>query len=203
MEDTALILLGVFGAIAIGGRVAIQLRTTGETGVKPISGEFGSREWLAGVLFVLAIVLAVAGPLLDAMDVSEPVGALEGEPGQAAGIGLYAGGLLTTVVSQLAMGASWRIGVDPGERTKLVTSGPFSVVRNPIYSGMIPAWIGLALLCPTPLSLASVATLIAALEMQTRLVEEPYLLRTHGDAYASYAARVGRFLPGVGRLRRL
>jgi len=33
-----------------------------------------------------------------------------------------------------------------------------------------------------------------------RAVEEPYLLDTHGDAYRGYATRVGRFLPGVGRL---
>ena len=32
------------------------------------------------------------------------------------------------------------------------------------------------------------------------MVEEPYLLKVHGSAYAEYAARVGRFLPGVGRL---
>jgi protein-S-isoprenylcysteine O-methyltransferase Ste14 len=33
-----------------------------------------------------------------------------------------------------------------------------------------------------------------------RAVEAPYLLRVHGPAYAAYAARTGRFLPGVGRL---
>ncbi|HLS74191.1 MAG TPA: hypothetical protein VK046_10500 [Actinomycetaceae bacterium] len=37
------------------------------------------------------------------------------------------------------------------------------------------------------------------MEIQVRLVEEPYLLRTHGPAYARYTARVGRFLPGLGR----
>ena len=31
--------------------------------------------------------------------------------------------------------------------------------------------------------------------------EERHLLRTHGAVYAEYAARVGRFVPGVGRLR--
>jgi SAM-dependent methyltransferase len=39
-----------------------------------------------------------------------------------------------------------------------------------------------------------------ALEVQVRLVEEPYLLRTHGRAYAEYGARTGRFVPGLGRL---
>ena len=34
-----------------------------------------------------------------------------------------------------------------------------------------------------------------------RLIEEPYLTAVHGDAYRDYAGRVGRFLPGVGRIR--
>lgn len=41
---------------------------------------------------------------------------------------------------------------------------------------------------------------LVGLELQVRFVEEPYLLRTHAT-YASYASRVGRFLPGLGRLR--
>jgi protein-S-isoprenylcysteine O-methyltransferase Ste14 len=48
--------------------------------------------------------------------------------------------------------------------------------------------------------LLGAGALFAALELQTRAVEEPYLLRTHGEAYAAYAARVGRFVPGLGRL---
>jgi hypothetical protein len=43
--------------------------------------------------------------------------------------------------------------------------------------------------------------LVVALELQTRLIEEPYLSRIHGEQDADYAARVGRFLPGIGRLR--
>ena len=52
------------------------------------------------------------------------------------------------------------------------------------------------------MGLAAVACAVTSLELQTRVVEEPHLLRTHGDEYASYAARVGRFVPGVGRLSR-
>jgi protein-S-isoprenylcysteine O-methyltransferase Ste14 len=66
---------------------------------------------------------------------------------------------------------------------------------------MIPAFVGIALLAPNPLTIAGALGVIAALELQTRRVEEPYLLRTHGERYAAYAARVGRFLPGIGRLR--
>ena len=60
---------------------------------------------------------------------------------------------------------------------------------------MLIAWTGLALLVPTWLSIASVPAGILAFEVQVRLVEEPYLLRTHGEAFRAYASSVGRFLP--------
>jgi protein-S-isoprenylcysteine O-methyltransferase Ste14 len=59
---------------------------------------------------------------------------------------------------------------------------------------------GLALLVPNAASLVGLVALVVGIEIQVRRVEEPYLLRTHGDAYASWAARTGRFLPGIGRL---
>ncbi|MFL5908785.1 MAG: methyltransferase family protein, partial [Solirubrobacterales bacterium] len=37
------------------------------------------------------------------------------------------------------------------------------------------------------------------LQLQVRFVEEPYLIRTHGDDYRAYASEVGRFVPGIGR----
>ena len=113
---------------------------------------------------------------------------------------LFAVGLAATLAAQLSMGSSWRVGVDTDERTDLVTEGPFAFVRNPIYSAMLPTTVGLALMVPSWVAFAGLAALFAALELQVRVVEEPYLLHVHGDRYGEYAARVGRFLPGVGRL---
>jgi protein-S-isoprenylcysteine O-methyltransferase Ste14 len=110
-------------------------------------------------------------------------------------------GIATTSVAQFAMGDAWRIGVDPAERTELVIHGPFSLVRNPIYAAMIPSFTGIALLTPNAVTLIGAILLMVALELQTRLIEEPYLSGVHGEQYAVYAARVGRFLPGIGRLR--
>ena len=98
------------------------------------------------------------------------------------------------------MGTSWRIGVDHEERTDLVTSGPFALVRNPIFAAMIPTGLGLVLMVPSWVAIAGFAGLVLALEIQVRVVEEPYLLQAHGERYAAYASRVGRFVPGVGRL---
>ena len=200
MPRLALALYLAYLVLAFGLRSWIQWRRTGATGFKGISGKPGSADWLGGVLFVVAIALGFAAPVLDLAGAVEPIGALDGHVAHALGTALAIGGIALTLYAQSAMGASWRIGVDETERTGLVTDGPFAVVRNPIFAAMLPTSIGLALIVPSVPALAGVLALFVALELQTRAVEEPYLLRTHGGEYAAYAARVGRFVPGLGRL---
>jgi protein-S-isoprenylcysteine O-methyltransferase Ste14 len=200
VPELALIGWIAFGVIALGGRILLQLRRTGSSGVSGISGSFGSVEWLGGVLFALSLLAGGIAPVLQLTDVVEPIDALDTTAVQVAGLLLYAFGLAVCVGAQLAMGASWRIGVDESESTDLVTDGPFALVRNPIYSGVIPLVAGLVLLA-SAVSLAAFAAMVAALEIQVRLVEEPHLLRAHDPAYREYASRVGRFVPGIGLLR--
>lgn len=92
------------------------------------------------------------------------------------------------------MGESWRIGVDEREQTELVTTGPFAVVRNPIFAAMIPASVGLSLMVPSWVAFVGVFALVLAVEMQVGLVGESYLRRIHG-AFDRYAAQVGRLAP--------
>ena len=66
-------------------------------------------------------------------------------------------------------------------------------------AAMTLAQFGMVLLVPTWISAAALVALVAAVELQVRAVEEPYLLRQHGAAFAVYAARTARFVPGVGR----
>jgi protein-S-isoprenylcysteine O-methyltransferase Ste14 len=200
MEAVALTCWSLFGVLALVVPIALQLRRTGSSGFKWPSGRLGSAEWLAGVGLVSAIALGVAAPLLAQSGDVEPIDALDGPATHALGVVVFGLGLVIVVVTQQAMGRSWRIGVDPGERTGLVTGGPFALVRNPIFTGMTLTWVGLALMVPSVVALASVGVLIGSLELQTRVVEEPYLLRTHGERYAHYAKRVGRFMPRSGRL---
>ncbi|MDQ3728442.1 MAG: isoprenylcysteine carboxylmethyltransferase family protein [Actinomycetota bacterium] len=201
MAAWALVFFVIYLALAFGLRTAVQLQRTGSSGFHGISGARGSAEWFGGVLFVVALVIGFAAPLLDLTGVVEPVGALDGEIGNAAGVGLSLGGLLTTLRAQFGMGESWRIGVDESERTSLVTDGPFSIVRNPIFTAMMLTSAGLVLLVPSVVALVGFLLLVVAIELQVRSVEEPYLRRTHGKAFTDYAGRVGRFLPGLGRLR--
>lgn len=202
VAELALACFAVYLALAFGLRTALQLRRTGSTGFHGVSGRPGSAEWSGGVLFVLALLAGVAAPVLGMAGVLQPVEVLDGTVGHVAGAVLFALGLAATLWAQIAMGDSWRIGVDPVERTDLVTDGPFGLVRNPIFAGMLPTSLGLVLLVPNVVALIGLAALLVALELQVRVVEEPYLLRTHGSRYADYAGRVGRFFPGLGRLDR-
>ena len=73
-------------------------------------------------------------------------------------------------------------------------------MRNPIFTAMVAAQAGVALMVPTWVSGLALAALVAAVQLQVRAVEEPYLRGVHGADYDAYAARAGRFVPGIGRL---
>lgn len=200
MEVAALALYGITLALTFGVRIALQWHRTGSTGVHGVTRGAQPLEWFAGALFVAGLAAGAAAPVLALLDAVEPIEALDGAIGHVLGILLAATGIVLTFLAQLAMGDEWRIGVDPEERTGLVTDGPFRLVRNPIYSAMLPTVLGLVLMVPSAVAIAALLALAIGLELQVRLVEEPHLLRTHGEEYAVYAARVGRFVPGMGLL---
>jgi protein-S-isoprenylcysteine O-methyltransferase Ste14 len=202
MATLALVFYAFAVLLVFGVRILIQVRRTGSTGFSGLPGRPGSAEWVAGVGFGSALVLGATAPVLALTDVVEPIAALDTTTVHAVGIVFAVFGLLATFYAQVAMGASWRIGVDYEEHTRLVTAGLFALVRNPIYSAMLPTALGLALMVPSPVALAALVGLAIALELQVRVVEEPHLLQEHGDEYAAYAAQVGRFVPGIGRLSR-
>jgi len=99
-----------------------------------------------------------------------------------------------TFVCWRAMGKSWRIGIDPAERTALVRTGPFRLVRHPIYSLSILLMISTLATTRTWLMLV-IAIIHAALLQFEASREETYLVQKHGDEYARYRRATGRFLP--------
>ena len=195
--DLVLVLVWV-GLVSI-VRGAVQYRRTGTSPLR-FRDKPGSPQWWSRLLSAIGVLLAIAAPLAELAGLARVV-PLDAPAVRFGGVVLVVVGIIVTIGSQLTMGESWRGDVDPDARTPLVTNGPFRLVRNPIFSGAALTATGLALVVPNVLSLAMLAFLLAGLEIQVRLVEEPYLLRVHGDAYRRYAGRTGRFLPGVGRLR--
>ncbi|MDX1882033.1 isoprenylcysteine carboxylmethyltransferase family protein [Mycolicibacterium sp. 120270] len=198
MPVVALALFTVFALLGFGWRSWLQYRRTGSTGFRGVSGRVGSIEWFAGVGFIVAMAAAFFAPILQMTGVVAPLGFLHAPWVQFTGIALAVAGIAATVYAQVDMGDSWRIGVDPGETTTLVRKGVFGVVRNPIFTAMIVFGLGIALVTPNIVALIGFALLVLTIEVQVRVVEEPYLATKHGDVYRAYTASVGRFVPRVG-----
>jgi hypothetical protein len=77
----------------------------------------------------------------------------------------------------------------------LVDSGPFAIVRNPLYVGNILLWVGFALAARL-VWLAPVIVVLLGVEYHLIVKWEERLLEERlGGAYREYAARVPRWLP--------
>lgn len=201
-----LVVLGV----SFGLRTLVQRRRFGDSGWR--FHRPSPRAAVTHVLIGLSVVLLLAAPVaaLVAGEADRPLGsaALGASGGALAGPSLAAGlvctlsGAALIWLAQRQMGASWRIGVDPDEATDLVAGGLFRWVRNPIFTGMGVFALGQALLVPNVVAVAAGLAGVVGLQLQVRWIEEPYLIATHGDSYRVWAAEVGRFVPGLGRLAR-
>ena len=188
----------IYLLVAFVARTVIQVRSTGDSGFRGLSGRTGSAEWWAGVLFVIALVVGVAAPVAGLVGLPA-IAWLDHRSVNVVGLLVALGGIALTLAAQLRMGTEWRIGVDTDEQTQLVTDGLFAVVRNPIFTAMGLTALGLTLMVPNAVAVAGLVGLAVALELQVRVVEEPYLRALHGPAYTDYESTTGRFLPGLGR----
>lgn len=101
--------------------------------------------------------------------------------------------LFWTVIAQTHMKNSWRIGIDLDTKTELITSGLFSISRNPIFFGMILSLVGLFLITPNALTLLFLIVGYILIQIQIRL-EEEFLEKEHGQVYLYYKQRVRRLI---------
>lgn len=197
MAILALIVVVAWLLLVAGVRGYLHYRRTG-TVAAPARVDRGSPSWWARLISSLGLLLAFLAPVAELMGLP-PIPGLDSSLARYGGLALAALGIAGTLGAQLAMGDSWRPDVDPDARAALVTTGPFRLVRNPILTCTATTALGLALMVPNLLAVLALATFVTAMQIQVKLVEEPHLQQVHGDAYRRYAARTGRFLPGIGR----
>lgn len=108
------------------------------------------------------------------------------------------GGLFIAVFGIFGLGQSLTANPVPKERSELKTGGLYARMRHPIYSGLMVMSVGLTISSQSLVSLISCILLFVLFMIKARF-EEKLLLATY-PAYSAYAARVGRFIPGVGKL---
>jgi protein-S-isoprenylcysteine O-methyltransferase Ste14 len=83
---------------------------------------------------------------------------------------------------------------------KFVNHGPYRLVRNPMYTGILAAGLSIGLALGTWLLPLGACVTFALLALRTR-TEERYLIERFGDQYRHYMAHVGRFIPRLGPVR--
>lgn len=93
---------------------------------------------------------------------------------------------------QAFMNEEWRSGVDPNQKHTLLTGGPYSRSRNPVFMSVMLGQLGFFLALPSVFSLICLITGITVLMRQAR-VEEQALSGMFGDVYESYRQRVPRW----------
>ena len=99
-----------------------------------------------------------------------------------------------TVRCWARMGRDWRMAVAVGEKTNLITDGPFSRIRHPIYAFQILLMFCTVIVVPTLPMLVVAVTHFTLMNVKARN-EERYLLQTQPEDYSRYVQRTGRFFP--------
>lgn len=109
------------------------------------------------------------------------------------GLVLWAAGLGLAVWARLYIGRNWGTPMSRRENPALVTTGPYRLIRHPIYTGIIIAFVGTAL-ATSPFGLIAAAVL-AAFFIFSATREEKFLAREFPDTYLAYKAQTKMLVP--------
>lgn len=136
-----------------------------------------------------------------------PGGVLGGkivEPGamlSSAGVALVAAGLAFSAWARWHLGRNWSGIVTVKENHELVRDGPYRFVRHPIYTGLLLAFIGMAVARDEWRGIVAIAIAWLAL-WRKLLLEERWMVEQFGDAYRQFRAEVPALIPNPFRARR-
>ncbi|HKW89677.1 MAG TPA: isoprenylcysteine carboxylmethyltransferase family protein [Candidatus Acidoferrales bacterium] len=116
---------------------------------------------------------------------------------QIAGAALTYLGLPLTIWSRACLGRYWSVVVALKQDHRLIQSGPYSMIRHPLYSGIILAAIGMTLCVTTWSSLLGAGLLLVCFERRA-LKEDAFLAGEFGAEFEVYRQHTGRLLPRLG-----
>ena len=143
---------------------------------------------IRALIFAVAVVLARFGAFRG--------GGLNGDPARAAvGLVLFVTGLGFAVWARVHIGRNWGTPMTRKDQPELVRSGPYGLVRHPIYAGILVAVIG------TAVALSwlwlTVAFLAGIYFGYSAVVEERYLAEQFPDEYPAYRRSTRMLVPFV------
>jgi protein-S-isoprenylcysteine O-methyltransferase Ste14 len=113
----------------------------------------------------------------------------------AIGAVVFASGIVLAVRARVHLGRNWGMPMTEKAEPELVTSGPYRVVRHPVYSGLLAALLGTALI--TNLIGLIIVVILCGYFYYCALVEEKNLTAAFPTAYPEYRASTKMLIPFV------
>ena len=105
-------------------------------------------------------------------------------------------GVAFSIWARLQLGGNWSASVTVKEGHTLIRRGPYTIVRHPIYSGLLLALLGVALIVGELRGLLGVGVLFLSYWLKLR-IEERFMLEQFGTEYRQYQQHVKGLIPYV------
>lgn len=114
-----------------------------------------------------------------------------------AGLLLVVAGAAFNVAGRLVLKSGWANQIRVYEGQRLLTSGPFGVVRHPLYASLIWIFVGGSLIYANPVSLVLTLFVFVPMMYVRAKKEDAVLEAAYGDEFAQYKSKTGMFAPKV------
>jgi len=110
------------------------------------------------------------------------------------GAGVSSAGLGFAVWARQHLGGNWSRSVTIKQDHELITTGPYSVVRHPIYTGILAGFLGTAIALAQVRGLIGFALIFLVLWLKLRM-EEQWMRSQFGETYTTYAHQTAALVP--------
>ena len=190
MEDRLMSLTSELGLIYLVSEILLTLtrRSRSKTGTKQDRSKLGI-IWLVIAISVMAGVFVAQNFRAAALP--------HGRMFASAGMVLFVAGLILRWWAIITLGRFFTVDVTIEKDHQLVEKGPFRIVRHPSYTGVLLAFVGLALSLRNGAALLVILIPIGAAFVHRMNVEEDALSRALGPRYAEYMKRTKRLMPFI------
>jgi protein-S-isoprenylcysteine O-methyltransferase Ste14 len=157
----------------------------------------GSRLWRGGIGLRLVLILTIAAmlrsPSLRGFLAETQRSTSHSDIFGWTGVALCVLGFGLAIIARWHLGRNWGMPMSRKEQPELVTSGPYALIRHPIYTGLILAMLGSAI----GVNIFWVVMLVpvSAYFIYSARREETVMLQLFPEQYAAYVARTGMLAP--------
>jgi len=110
------------------------------------------------------------------------------------GAALTVAGLLFAVWAREHLGRNWSRSVTIKQGHELITTGPYAVVRHPIYTGSLTGFLGMAIAISQVRGFIVLVLIFLVFWVKLRM-EEEWMRSQFGETYANYAQQTAALVP--------